>query len=192
MGVLYQFKVLVHSCRAVKFEDSAWCMPLRAMSNLWNILSQKMTHPGWVSKSAVAREERISRRTVQRWCRLWETLPGRKDYPVTDAKGRVYLDGFRKFRTAIKQLERRGFPSGGRRGWSYRWERLIRSLRDRKAFGRTLEDRIKLIRAEIDAMSDREQMATLGELPVFFRSAVRQSFVGQLIKLLRDKPDNLT
>ena len=58
----------------------------------------------------------------------------------------------------------------------------MRALGDRKAFGRTLEDRIKLIRAEIDAMSDREQMATLVELPVFFRRAPRQSL------LKADKP----
>jgi hypothetical protein len=66
----------------------------------------------------------------------------------------------------------------------------MRTLGDRKAFGRTLEDRIKLIRAEIDAMSDREQMATLVELPVFFRTAARQSLLKMLTKHLGDERDN--
>jgi hypothetical protein len=66
----------------------------------------------------------------------------------------------------------------------------MRALGDRKAFGRTLEDRIKLIRAEIDAMSDREQMATLVELPVFFRRASRQSLLKVLTNHLGDERDN--
>jgi hypothetical protein len=66
----------------------------------------------------------------------------------------------------------------------------MRALGDRKAFGRTLEDRIKLIRTEIDAMSDREQMATLVELPVFFRRAPRQSLLKVLTNHLGDERDN--
>ena len=155
-----------------------------------HLLSQKMPQPTWISKSAVAREERLSRRTVQRWCHLWETLPGRKDYHVIDQKGRVCLYGFRRFRAGIKQLERRGFPSGGLRTPTHKWRRLMRALRDQKAFGRTLADRINLIRAEIDAMSDREQMATLVELPVFFRPAARQSLLKVLTKHLGDEGHN--
>ena len=71
--------------------------------------------------------------------------------------------------------QRRGFPRGGMRNATRRWRRFMRALRNRKAFGRTLQDRIKLIRTEIDVMSDREQIATLGELPAFFRSVARQS-----------------
>ncbi len=127
---------------------------------------------------------------MQRWCRLWEILPGSKDYQVIDEKGRVSLDGFRRFRAGIKQLERRGFPSGRIRTQTHRWRRLMRALGDRKAFGRTLEDRIKLIRTEIDAMSDREQMATLVELPVFFRRAPRQSLMKVLTNHLGDERDN--
>jgi hypothetical protein len=155
-----------------------------------HLLSQKMTQPTWTSKSAVAREERLSRRTVQRWCHLWERLPGRPDYQVIDEKGRVSLDGFRRFRADIKQLERRGFPSGGVRTPTHRWRRLMRALRNRKTFGRTLEDRIKLIRAEIDSMNDREQMATLVELPLLFRSVVRQSLLEMLKKHLGDEGHN--
>ena len=154
------------------------------------LLSQNMSQRQTLSKSAVARSEGISRRTVQRTCRLWEELPGRKDYKVTVEKGRVYLDGFRRFRAGIKHLERRGFPSGGVRTPTHRWQHLMRALRDRKAFGRTLEDRIKLIRAEIDGMSDREQMATLIELPVFFRPAARQSLLKVLTKHLGDEGHN--
>lgn len=155
-----------------------------------HLLSQKMAHHEWISKSAVARKEGLSRRTVQRWCRLCETLPGRKDYQVIDDKGRISLDGFRRFRADIKQLERRGFPSGGVRTPTHRWRCLMRALRNRKTFGRTLEDRIKLIKAEIDSMSDREQLATLVELPVLFRSVVRQSLLEIFKKHLGDKGHN--
>jgi hypothetical protein len=40
-------------------------------------------------------------------------------------------------------------------------------------------------------MSDREQMVTLVELPIFFRPVVRQSLLGTLTKHLGEKPDNL-
>jgi hypothetical protein len=148
------------------------------MSNLGKFLSQKMTQLPWISKSSVAREEHLSRRTVQRWCRLWETLPGRKDYQVTDAKGRVNLAAFRRFRDEIKRLERRGFPSGGQRGWSFKWERLMRALRDRKAFGRTLEDRITIIKSEIDAMTDLEQTSLIWHFPALFRPTARGAMKG--------------
>jgi hypothetical protein len=40
-------------------------------------------------------------------------------------------------------------------------------------------------------MSDREQMATLAELPIFFRRAARQSLVKLLTKHLGNERDNL-
>jgi len=150
-----------------------------------------MTRPTWTSKSAVAREEGISRRTVQRRCRAWESLPKTGDYQVLDEKGRVNLEEYRRFdREVFKRYEKRGFPLRGVRTPTHRWRRLMRSLRNRKGFGRTLEDRIKLIRGEIDAMSDREQMATLVELPVFFRPATRQSLLKVLTKHLGDERHN--
>jgi len=158
---------------------------LALVSKQRKVLSQNMTH--WYSKSAVAREEAVSRRTVQRSCRLWETLPkSRNEAQVIDQTERVNLDAFRSFRTSIKKLERRGFPSGGTRGWSHKWDRLIKTLRDRKSFGRTREDRIKIIRAEIDAMSNYEQGALMWEFPSFFRPAAhkmvqdRRDFIVQL------------
>jgi len=66
----------------------------------------------------------------------------------------------------------------------------MRTLGNRRGFGRTREDRIKLIRAEIDAMTDREQMAALVEMPIFFRRMMRRSLVGTIIKLLGDERDN--
>ena len=45
-------------------------------------------------------------------------------------------------------------------------------------------------RPEIDAMSDREQMATLVELPAFFRPAARESLLKVLTKHLGDERDN--
>jgi hypothetical protein len=145
-----------------------------------------------LSKSAVAREEGISRRTVQRRCRTWESLPKTGEYQVMDEKGRVNLEEYRRFdKQVFKRYEKRGFPLRGVRTPTHRWRRLMRALRDKKTFGRTLEDRFKLIRAEIDAMSDGEQMATLAELPIFFRSAVRQSLVKLLTKHLGNERDNL-
>src|SRR5215475_4852837 len=98
-----------------------------------------MTQRQWLSKSAVARVEGINRRTVQRTGRIWEELPGRKDYQVTDENGRVNLGGFRRFRASIKQLERRGFPPDGKRMMTRPWRQFLRRLKDQKAFGKTNE-----------------------------------------------------
>jgi len=146
------------------------------MSKPHIVLSQNMTQPArhWISKSAVARAERISRRTVQRTCKQWEQLPGEREYQVTDAKGRVNLDGFRRWSDSIKKLERRGFRRGGTRSPTRRWTQLQRALRNKKTFGRTYEDRIKIIRAEIDDMTDYQQGALLWELPSLFRPAARE------------------
>jgi hypothetical protein len=143
---------------------------LRACQSSVRICHNKMTQ--WHSKSAVAREERISRRTVQRRCREWETLPGnKKKDPVTDQQGRVNLEAYRRWDEFVKSTERRGFPLRGQRRGTIRWQRLMRALRDRKAFGRTLADRIKIIRSEIDEMSDREQTAVMLGFGGFFRAA---------------------
>ena len=160
------------------------------MSKPWQLLSQKMTQ--LLSKSAVAREEGISRRTVQRRCRTWESLPNTGEYHVMDEKGRVNLEEYRRFdKEVFKRYEKRGFPLRGVRTPTHRWRRLMQALRNKKNFGRTLEDRFKLIRAEIDAMNDPEQMATLVELPGFFRHAARQSLLKVLTKHLGNERNNL-
>jgi hypothetical protein len=111
---------------------------------------------------------------------MWEKLPGRREYEVTDQKGRVNLDGFRRFSAMIKQVETRGFPAGGTRTQTIKWRRLMQDLKDLRKFGRTREDRIKIIRAEIDAMSDRAQAATMFEMPTFFRPAAHKMVMAAL------------
>jgi hypothetical protein len=107
---------------------------------------------------------------------VWEALPhgANDDYEVTNTAGKVHLEGFRRFRSFIKRVEHRGFPAGGYRTPTGRWRDLLRQLRNRNAFGRTWEERVKIIRDEIESMTDREQGALYWDLPTFFRDAARE------------------
>ena len=147
------------------------------MSKPCEDLSQNMPQVAWLPKSAVARIERINRRTVQRTCRTWESLPGTRDYLVTDSKGRVNLEGFRRFRSFTKQIERRGFPVGKKRAATGPWRELMKRLKDQKSFGKTYEEKINLIRSEIESMTDTEQGVFLWDAGTFCRQAARDYVV---------------
>jgi hypothetical protein len=167
-------------------------MQLRACQKVQIVLSQNMTQATehWISKSAVARAEDISRRTVQRTCQLWEQLPGKKEYQVTDENGRVNLEGFRLWSSSIKKLERRGFPRGKKRQPS------VLSVRpQRKTFGRSYVQRVAVILAEIDAMTDGQQVALLvswlqGHAPEMFSPDVAEKAI-EIVRLSRHKRDDL-
>jgi hypothetical protein len=136
-------------------------------------MAQMSSNP-LVTKSAAARLLGISRRTIQRNCDLYErTLLRRLKFPpICDKRGKVWVGALTEFIKARKRDDARGFPLGRKRFSSqtrsetlkgpdgkYLWVRLPR--RQSKAFGRSFEKRLEIIKREIDAMTDYEQSILL-------------------------------
>jgi hypothetical protein len=139
-------------------------------------MAQTGTNP-LSTKSAAARLLGISRRTVQRNCDLYErtllkTRP--KLPPICDKRGKVWVGTLTEFIKARKRTDARGFPLGRKRfspqtrfetlkgpDGKYFWARVPR--RQSKAFGRSFEKRLEIIKHEIDAMTDYEQSILLAQ-----------------------------
>ena len=138
------------------------------------------------TKASTAKLLRISRRSVQRYCDLYQrTLLRLPELPaITDANGKVHLAILSAFINLRKQHDRRGFPLGKKRlpvqmrfeiledpkGRRY-WARFPRQRS--KTFGRTFEKRLELIKAEIDAMTDYQQSALIKKSPEVFLEMFR-------------------
>ena len=99
--------------------------------------------------SAAARHEHIDRRTVQRYCRR---------EPGIMVGKKVDLESLRVVIAHCKAADGRGFPLG--RG---RWLRLDLKppKKEKPIIRRTLAQRLEIIRREIDAMTDAEQVQML-------------------------------
>jgi hypothetical protein len=99
--------------------------------------------------SAAARDLGIDRRTVQRYCRR---------EPGIMLGKKVDVESLRAVIAYCKAADGRGFPL--RRG---RWPRLpLKAPRKEKpVIRRTLIQRLEIIRREIDAMTDAEQVQVL-------------------------------
>jgi len=99
--------------------------------------------------SAAARHEDVDRRTVQRYCRREPgIMVGRK----------VDLDALRAVIAYCKAADARGFPL--RRGRAAQW--LFKPPRKEKPIiRRPLIQRFEIIKREIDAMTDDEQVRML-------------------------------
>lgn len=138
------------------------------------------------TKSSAARFLHISRRTVQRYCDLHKRMSLRSPElpPLVDEKGMVDVAFLALFIEARKRANGRGFPlhrkrfhaqtrfemvagPDGRAGWT----RLPR--RKARTFGRSFEDRLELIKREIETMTDHEQSILIGKSPEVFLEMFR-------------------
>ena len=138
------------------------------------------------TKASTAKLLGISRRSVQRYCDLYQrTLLQLPELPaITDTSGNVHLALLSEFIKLRKRHDGRGFPLGKRRlhaqtrfeilqdanGRRY-WARFPR--RRSRTFGRTFEKRLELIKAEIDAMTDYQQSALIKKSPEVFLQMFR-------------------
>jgi hypothetical protein len=138
------------------------------------------------TKVSAAKLLHISRRSVQRYCHLYQrTLLQLPELPaIIDANGKVHLALLCEFIKLRKHHDGRGFPLGKKRlhvqtrfeilqdanGRRY-WARFPR--RRSKTFGRSFEKRLEFIKAEIDAMTDYQQSALIKKSPEVFLQMFR-------------------
>jgi hypothetical protein len=116
-------------------------------------LPQNMPQMQPVTISAAARELRVDRRTVQRYCRR---------EPGIMVGKKVDLESLRTVIAHCKAADGRGFPLG--RG---RWPRLALKVpkKEKPIIRRTLNQRLQIIAREFEAMTDAEQVQLLRILP---------------------------
>jgi hypothetical protein len=124
----------------------------------------------WLTKATAARCLGYSRRTVQRYCNgPWADPSLVKDGKVNVQRLKSVID----FRLSI---ERRGFPIGRKR--PQRRLGLGRVPKKKKGFNRSLYQRIEIIRREIDAMTDGQQVQLVLSGPDTFLKMIRpQAFI---------------
>jgi hypothetical protein len=125
----------------------------------------------WLTKAAAARCLGYSRRTVQRYCNgPWADPSLVKDGKVNVQRLKSLVD----FR--LSTIERRGFPLGRER--PQRRLELGRVPKKKKGFNRSLYQRIEIIRREIDAMTDGQQVQLVLSGPDTFLKMIRpQAFI---------------
>jgi len=103
-----------------------------------------------VSRSLAARKLGCSRRTVQRYCQR---------EPGIIRNGKVDLDTLKVAIAVFKFRNSRGFPLGGKRSE----QKLTLNLpkKPKPIIRRTLIQRLEIMKREIDAMTDDEQVQML-------------------------------
>ena len=117
----------------------------------------------YVSRSLAARKLACSRRTVQRYCRR---------EPGLIRNGKVDLDGLIRTIAIFKFRDSRGFPLGGKR--SEQKLALDVPKKPKPIIRRPLIQRFEIIRREIDAMTDDEQVRMLRFWPGLFLDFFRR------------------
>lgn len=148
-----------------------------------DVLSQNMTQLSatHATKASAAKLLRVSRRSVQRYCDLYQrTLLRLPELPaIEDPNGKVHLALLSEFIKLCKQHDGRGFPLGRKRPQVQTRLEILQDANDRRywarfprrrsrTFGRSFEKRLELIKAEIDAMTDYQQSALIKKSPEVF------------------------
>lgn len=120
----------------------------------------------YVSRSLAAHKLGCSRRTVQRYCYR---------EPGLIRNGKVDLEGLIRTIAVSKFRDSRGFPLGGKR--SQRKLALDVPKKPKPEIRRTLIQRLEIMRREIDAMTDDEQvqMVEMG-MPALWACFRRSTF----------------
>ena len=140
------------------------------------ILSQLICHmERWQSRSAAARSLGCSRRTVQRYC---------KREPGLVQDGKVDVEALKHVIRIFKFRDSRGFPLGHKR--PERELPLDLPKQVKPIIRRTLVQRLEIMRREIDAMTDDEQVQMLEMGPEalwnYFRESSFRRFVAKHAK----------
>lgn len=117
-----------------------------------------------VTISAAARLRGIDRGTVKRYA---------KNYPdVRTANGMIDLESLDLAILLRQQSDARGFPLGRKRPIAQKW--LITPKRNRKGqFPKSLDQRLEIIREQIEQMTDEEQVLVIRSAAVdnFYKDA---------------------